>query len=62
MKQNKGRFSELQLRIITGLLGATIMVSGMLYNDLSFGFLFLAITVLATQEFYKLLRLDGNQP
>ncbi len=62
MNQKKSSLSELQLRVITGLLGATIMVSGMLYNDLSFGFLFLAITVLATQEFYKLLRLDGNQP
>ena len=62
MKEKKSSFSDLQLRVVTGLLGATIMVSGMLYNDLSFGFLFFAITILATQEFYRLIRLDGNQP
>jgi len=54
--------SNLQQRVITGLLGALLMVTGMVYSAWSFGILFFLITILATHEFYKLVRLDGNNP
>jgi len=54
--------SNLQQRVITGLLGAVLMVTGMVYSAWSFGILFFLITVLATHEFYKLVKLDGNNP
>jgi len=56
------KLSNLQQRIITGIIGASIMVGGVYYNAYTFGLLFLAITILAQIEFYTLLKVDNHKP
>jgi len=62
MQSPLSKLSNMQQRIITGVIGATIMMSGIYYNAYSFGALFLAITVLAQIEFYRLARVDKHTP
>lgn len=54
--------SNLSQRIITAIIGATIVISAILYNEWTFWLLFLLISVLTQHEFYKLLKLDQNLP
>lgn len=43
-------------RLITGFFFVVILIGGMVWNQYSFGILFLAIAVLSQLEFYKLLK------
>ena len=54
--------SNLTQRIIAALVAVPLMLFAILYNDWTFGILFLLISTLALLEFYKLLGLDGNLP
>lgn len=54
--------NNLQQRVITALVGVSIILSAILYSDLTFMLLFCTISALTQLEFYKLVGLDGNQP
>ncbi len=59
MKQVLSRLGNLGQRIITGLVGATIIVSFICYNQFSYFILFGAIAFLTLNEFYALLKKAG---
>ncbi len=54
--------TELQKRIITGVGGLFLMLGCILWNQYSFGVLFLVIAVLGLWEFYSNLEKGGYQP
>jgi phosphatidate cytidylyltransferase len=54
--------SNLQQRILTGLLGGIIFIAGIWFNEWSFGLLFLALTILGLLEFYRLVAGKGYAP
>jgi phosphatidate cytidylyltransferase len=54
--------SNLTQRIIAALVGIPIVLGAILYNQWTYGILFLLITLLTITEFYKLLKLDENLP
>jgi phosphatidate cytidylyltransferase len=49
-------------RLITGTIFVTVLVGAMLWNEWSFGILFLAIVVLGLWEFYGLVEKTGAAP
>lgn len=62
MKDRLQTLSNLQQRTITGLAGFIVILSCILYSELTFLILICTISSLTQLEFYKLLGLDGNQP
>ncbi len=54
--------NNLQQRVIAAVIGVTIIVSSILYSDLTFALLFCTMSMFTQLEFYKLLGLDGNLP
>ncbi len=54
--------SNLAQRAIAAVVGVSIILGGVLYNEWTFWVLFLAISILTQREFYKLLKLDENHP
>ncbi|MGV3503736.1 MAG: phosphatidate cytidylyltransferase [Adhaeribacter sp.] len=49
-------------RIITGVLGGLIFITGIWFNEWSFGALFLGLVVLGMLEFFKLVASKGYSP
>jgi phosphatidate cytidylyltransferase len=62
MPSRLNKLSNLQQRIITGTIGALLMVCGVYYNAFTFGALFLTISILAQIEFYRLAKVDKHLP
>jgi phosphatidate cytidylyltransferase len=62
MKLNISEFSELQQRVITGILGAITVIASLVWNEWSYFLLFLLIGLFTLWEFYRLLGIDGNSP
>ena len=62
MAAGSSTLSNLQLRVLTGVLGGVIFIGGIWFSDWSFGVIFLALTILGMLEFYKLLTDKGFQP
>src|SRR6218665_2018948 len=62
MTQKLNQLSNLTQRIIAAVIGVTIILAAVLYDEWTFWILFLAISVLTQREFYKLLKLDANLP
>jgi phosphatidate cytidylyltransferase len=56
------QLSNLAQRAIAAIIGVSIIITGILYNEWTFWVLFLAISILTQREFYKLLKLDENLP
>jgi phosphatidate cytidylyltransferase len=56
------KLSNLQQRIVTGGIGALLLVAAVYFGAYSFGILFLTIMVLAQWEFYSLIKLDTHSP
>lgn len=54
--------SNLVQRIITALLGVGIIITAIVFSDLTFALLFLTIMVLTLREFYGLAKDSGSQP
>ncbi len=54
--------SNLQQRLIVGVLGAAVFVGGIVFSEWTFFLLFLGLTVLGTLEFYKLSGAAGIKP
>ncbi|WP_027003464.1 phosphatidate cytidylyltransferase [Hugenholtzia roseola] len=62
MKLNVSKFSELQQRIMTGILGAITVIASLMWNEWSYFLLFFLISIFSLWEFYRLLGIDGNSP
>lgn len=62
MRFRLNELSNLQQRVITAIIGVALIVSSILYSDLTFALLFCAMSMFTQLEFYKLLGLDGNLP
>ena len=54
--------SNLTQRILTAIVGASLVIGAILFSEFTFLLLLLLITVLGVTEFYRLLRHDGVQP
>lgn len=57
-----GKLSNLQQRTITGILGGSLVVFCLCYNEWSYLALILAISIAGQVEFYKLIKDDGDDP
>lgn len=55
------KYSNLQQRIITGLSGAALLVTGVWWSDWTYFIVFGIISSLSLVEFYKLIRLSGRE-
>ena len=51
--------SNLQQRLIVGVLGAALFIGGIIFSEWTFFLLFLGLTLLGTLEFYKLVGTAG---
>jgi phosphatidate cytidylyltransferase len=49
-------------RTLTSLLYATVVVAGILVHPFLFAIVFLALTILALLEFYRMVRMSGGEP
>lgn len=56
------KFSNLPQRLATALLGAAIIIFGIVYSEWTYLMIFFIICVLSLREFYKLAGLDGMVP
>lgn len=56
------RFSELYRRVISALLGATVIVSSLIYSEWTYFIVFFAICLMAQWEFYRLVRAQEYVP
>lgn len=54
--------SNLQQRLIVGVLGAALFIGGIIFSEWTFMLLFLGLTLLGTLEFYKLAGAAGIKP
>jgi phosphatidate cytidylyltransferase len=54
--------SNLQQRVLTGILGGIIFIGSIWFNEWSFGVLFLALAILGMLEFYGLVAAKGYSP
>lgn len=54
--------SNLLQRIITALLGVAIMITAIVYDQLTFALVFAAIMIITLREFYGLVRNSGKSP
>jgi phosphatidate cytidylyltransferase len=59
---NINNYSNLGQRAITALLGAIIVISGIIFSDWTYFLVFACILGFAQMEFYKLCGLDGMLP
>jgi phosphatidate cytidylyltransferase len=62
MKHKLSNYSNLTQRIIAAVIGATIIICGILYSEYTFWLVFLFISIMTQYEFYKLVGLNGNIP
>jgi len=62
MEPKTATLSNLQLRILTGIIGGIVFIGGIWFSEWTFGFIFLALTVLGMLEFYQLLTAKGFEP
>lgn len=62
MTNRFNQLPNLAQRAIAAVIGVSIILVGILYNEWTFWILFLLISVLTQREFYKLVRLDENSP
>ena len=62
MKSNSNKYPDLGLRILTGLLGASLILAGSAFGQWTYFCIFFIICILSTIEFYRLTWLDGMLP
>lgn len=62
MSTKLSALSNLQQRLIVGVLGAALFIGGIIFSEWSFFLLFLTITVLGTLEFYRLTGAAAIKP
>lgn len=54
--------NNLAQRVITAIIGVAVMISGILYHEITFGLIFIIISFLTLQEFYSLTSKNGYYP
>lgn len=54
--------SNLVQRTLTGILFVAVLLGAVLFNPLTFGLIFLVVTLLALAEFYQLASIKGKNP
>jgi len=54
--------NNLLLRVITGLIGVSLIIASIVFSPWTFALLFLLIMVLTLREFYGLIVASGNTP
>lgn len=62
MTKPLSKYNNLTQRLITGLLGAALIIFGVSYSEWIYFAIFLIICFLSLQEFYKLSGFDGMVP
>lgn len=62
MKSTLSKYNDLTQRVITGIIGAILIIFAVIYSQWSYFGVFLVICVMTQLEFYKLLRLDDMLP
>ena len=62
MKSHLDKYSNLTQRVIVAILGVTIIISAIYWQEWSYFAVFLIITFLSIREFYKLVGLGGYLP
>lgn len=62
MTLNSSRFGGLRLRFMTAVLGAIVVISGIVYDKWTYFAIFLLLSVLTQWEFYKLTKIDQRLP
>ncbi|HET8858580.1 phosphatidate cytidylyltransferase [Marivirga sp.] len=62
MKSGLSKYNNLTQRIITALLGVTIMLSAIVYSEWTYFAVFFILCAMTQLEFYKLVGLDGMLP
>lgn len=62
MRSRLNSLNNLEQRIVAGIFGVVVIVSSILYSDLTFILMISLLSMLTQLEFYKLLGLDGNLP
>jgi len=56
------KFTDLAPRVASAVVGAFIIISGLLWNEWSYFIIFLSISCLTMWEFYRLVRLQSYVP
>lgn len=62
MTNKLDRYSNLTQRIIAAIIGAAVIISGMLFSPYTYWWVFLFISIMTQDEFYRLVGLNGNFP
>ena len=62
MKSNSNKYPDLGLRILTGLLGAALILAGSAFSQWTYFAVFFVICIFSANEFYRLTWLDGMLP
>jgi phosphatidate cytidylyltransferase len=62
MKSALSKYNDLTQRIITGIIGAIVIIFAVKYSEWSYFGVFLVICIMTQLEFYKVLRLDDMLP
>ncbi|WP_233555610.1 phosphatidate cytidylyltransferase [Pontibacter oryzae] len=62
MSKKISTLSNLNQRIIVGVLGAAVFIGGIWYSEWTYFLLFLGLTLLGISEFYNLVRVQGIKP
>ncbi|WP_207433867.1 phosphatidate cytidylyltransferase [Sabulibacter ruber] len=62
MENQKKELSNLQLRVLAGVIGGAVFIGAIYWNQWTFFLLFLVLTVLGLLEFYRLLSEKGFFP
>ena len=62
MSKKISALSNLQQRLIVGVSGACLFIGGIIFSEWTFFLLFLGLTLLGTEEFYRLVGTQGIKP
>ncbi|WP_205500616.1 phosphatidate cytidylyltransferase [Rufibacter psychrotolerans] len=62
MENQKKELSNLQQRVLAGVIGGAVFIGAIYWNQWTFFLLFLLLTVLGLLEFYRLLAEKGYRP
>jgi len=62
MSKKISALSNLQQRLIVGVSGACLFIGGIIFSEWTFFLLFLGLTLLGTEEFFRLVGTQGIKP
>jgi phosphatidate cytidylyltransferase len=62
MSKKISTLSNLSQRIIVGVLGAAVFIGSIIFSEWTYFLLFLGLTILGIDEFYRLVKVQGMIP